>query len=487
MEKPTVTDPEKPLAFENVMTPQSDLSLPLAAAPATVVPDPLAPRLYDVNGNLVVIPAPTKDPRDPLNLSFTRKLLSLGSLCLFGALAAAAEYILGASLPVFALYYAGIDPGPYLEKITDAGGFPGGFNPIGGLQHLPGVPPLQKLYQLATLPILLIGVSNLFLVPLAIAIGRRPVLLFCGVLAVAGCTWAGFSTSLNMHIAARCVQAFGAGTVESLIPLMISDMVPFHQRNVWISSIFATQCVIINVIGIASTNLTVYPGWRWIYYITAILALFFLVCMFIFTPETRYDRTSDELKGIPRPESAFVDAPPRSWRYNLAVQTGPLEWRAGWFAFIDCLRTFFYPHILLITFLNSAMIAAAFASIFTAVPVLITEPYGWHYRYTGLSGLPFLVANFFVLIVSGKYADKLANYFARKRGYRAPENQLINLAIPVTVSIVGCILFGLGADHPYKYPWAMMLIGLGMIFAGFLGTNTVGAVYVLECLPQLPG
>lgn len=484
-----LNDPEKPAILENVATPQSDLSQPFAerTTTTTALTDPLAPRVFDDNGNVIVIPAPTLDPRDPQNLSFRHKLLGLGALCMFGALAAAAEYILGAMLPVFALYYAGIDPGPYLVKVTDIGGFPPNFNPLKQLENLPNVPKFTKLYQLATLPILMIGASNLFLVPLAIAIGRRPVLLFCGLMAIAGCTWAGFSTSLETHIAARCIQALGAGTVESLIPLMISDMIPFHQRNTWIASIFAVQCVIINVLGICATNLTVWPGWRWTYYITSIGAGFFLVLVFLFMPETRWSRTKEELRGIPRPDSDFVDAQPRTWRYNLKIQNGPLLWRSGWLAFADSCRTFFYPHIFLITILNSAMIAAAFASIFTVVPVLITAPYGWHYRYGGLCGIPLLIANFFVLFVSGRYADKLANYFARKRGYRAPENQLINLVFPAILSVVGCLLFGLAAQHPYDYSWAVLLLGLGMVFAGFLGTSTVGAVYVLECLPQLPG
>lgn len=63
-------------------------------------------RLYR-DGQLIRQPAPSMDPRDPLNLSLTRKLVACFFLCLFGALAASAELILGAMLPVFALQYAG--------------------------------------------------------------------------------------------------------------------------------------------------------------------------------------------------------------------------------------------------------------------------------------------------------------------------------------------------------------------------------------------
>lgn len=79
----------------------------------------------------------------------------------------------------------------------------------------------------------MMGVANLILIPLAISIGRRPVVILSGVIAIAGALWAGHSGSLGSHIGARAVQAIGAGTVESLIPFVIQDMVFVHQRNTW--------------------------------------------------------------------------------------------------------------------------------------------------------------------------------------------------------------------------------------------------------------
>lgn len=196
--------------------------------------------LYDENGQLVLIPAPTRDPRDPINLSTIRKLVALIFLCCFGAMAAAAELILGAMLPVFALQYAGIDP-KILLPLTENGGLPQGVDALTYLSDLPNAPPLLHVYLLASMPVLVIGLTNLAFIPVAIAIGRRPVVIGCGIIAIAGATWAGFSQSLASHIVARCLQAFGAGTVESLIPFIIQDMVHVHERNTWISSVFAAQ------------------------------------------------------------------------------------------------------------------------------------------------------------------------------------------------------------------------------------------------------
>lgn len=79
----------------------------------------------------------------------------------------------------------------------------------------------------------MMGLANLVLIPMAISIGRRPVILASGIIAIAGAIWAGNSTSLGSHIGARAIQAIGAGTLESLIPFVIQDMVFVHQRNTW--------------------------------------------------------------------------------------------------------------------------------------------------------------------------------------------------------------------------------------------------------------
>jgi MFS family permease len=247
------------------------------------------------DGDIVVMPAATRDPRDPMNLKMWHKVLGLGCLSFFGALIMSAELILGAALPVFAIQYAGIDPSTFLPFLADtSGGFPAGSNPLLALEFLGG-PPIFKIYFLATMPLLVISVANLLLVPLGISIGRRPVILIAGLLAIAGASWAGESTSLDTHIIARSLQAIGAGSVESLIPFIIQDIIPVHQRNTWISVAFAAQGVIIIAIGFSAPFMIVNLSWRWIYHSTAIAASFFLIGIFFFLPETRWYRTRAEM------------------------------------------------------------------------------------------------------------------------------------------------------------------------------------------------
>jgi MFS family permease len=175
-------------------------------------------------------------------------LRELYLLCIFtngtivGALALSAEVIIGALIPVFSLEYSGINPKILGQLDVTLLNPPGvvNLNPVKILAGLGG-PPLWKVTLLASLPLLTNGISSYFLVPLSISVGRRPVLLACGIMAWIGGLWAGFSRTLDSHIAARCLQALGAGAVEALIPLIIQDIMFIHQRNRAMSSIWAVQ------------------------------------------------------------------------------------------------------------------------------------------------------------------------------------------------------------------------------------------------------
>ncbi|EGX92263.1 MFS transporter, putative [Cordyceps militaris CM01] len=439
---------------------------------------------------VILVPMPTTDPRDPLNLPDWRKLTAIAAICCFGAMAAAAELILGAMLPVFVFLYAGLDP-KLLTKVH----LPTGVNSLTILNEFPG-PPIWHIYLLGSAPILVIGIANFFLVPLAVAVGRRTILLTTGAIAIAGCVGSGFSNSFGVHLACRTIQALGAGTVESLIPFILQDMVFQHQRNAAISVVFATQGLIIAILGIASPYVIGYASWRVLYFATAIAGFVLWVAIFIFLPETKFPRSEDEQQGRPavplqpgqsRPELDFINYPPRRWADDMRLIRGKPDWGSGFQAIWDSIRTFFHPHLFFITMLNSAIIAIGVAAGYTAAPQLLAEPWAWPFYHLGFCLFPVIIAACASFILSGWGADLVANWIAGRKGKRTPEVQLLNLIFPCLTGLVGCLLFGISGDNPEKYHWMIFLLGLAFIVFAFLATNTIGIVYVLESNPQLAG
>lgn len=160
-----------------------------------------------------------------------------------GSLALSAEVIIGSLIPIFLLEYAGVDPTTIrdIDFVAASGGKGTQLNPLAVIPQGVKPPSLEEVSMLATIPLLTNGIASYLLVPLSIAIGRRPVLLLTAVLAWAGGLWAGLSTSLESHLAARAVMGLGAGAVEALIPLIVQDMVFIHQRAKAQSAIVASQ------------------------------------------------------------------------------------------------------------------------------------------------------------------------------------------------------------------------------------------------------
>lgn len=143
-------------------------------------------RLID-QGEIILVPTPTADPRDPLNLPTWRKIAIIVNVSIFAASATLMASSFGAILPIVEQEYHG-DP-----KVSD----------------------------LVTFPALFIGIGNAIFVPISHGIGRRPIYLFSLVLLIAACIWAALCKDLNSHIAARDIMSLAAGQAEALCPIMV--------------------------------------------------------------------------------------------------------------------------------------------------------------------------------------------------------------------------------------------------------------------------
>jgi MFS family permease len=204
-----------------------------------------------------------------------------------------ADFVVGSLLPVFLLEYSGVDPQPVLKN-ADLKGNP---SPLAIVPA--GVVPVS-LYQvtlLQTLPSLSNCVASYFLVPLSLAIGRRPVLILTAMCSWIGGFWAGYSTSIQSHLAARIIHGLGSATVEGLLPLIMQDMVFIHQRNRSIAAIMACQGPVMTIFGIISPYIALHYSWRWIYWVTSGAGILAWIMIILFVPETRTMRTKQELSA----------------------------------------------------------------------------------------------------------------------------------------------------------------------------------------------
>jgi predicted MFS family arabinose efflux permease len=74
---------------------------------------------------------------------------------------------------------------------------------------------------LMTYPSMFMGVGNLICMPLALAIGRRPIYLMSLIILIAAAVWAAYAKDYKEHLSARMLLGFAAGQSEALVPMMI--------------------------------------------------------------------------------------------------------------------------------------------------------------------------------------------------------------------------------------------------------------------------
>jgi cyanate permease len=174
-----------------------------------------------------LVPTPTRDPNDvhslsihtnnersntstdPLNLPIWQKYVILIIVGIYAATANLMTNGMSAFLPAVAASY-GNDP---------------------------------KTHALVTWPAFFMGVGNLISIPVAHAIGRRPVYLTSTIMLTFGCLWCAKSGSLASHIGGRDIMSIGAGTAEALCLIIVQEVFYLHERGRVIAWFCALQTV----------------------------------------------------------------------------------------------------------------------------------------------------------------------------------------------------------------------------------------------------
>lgn len=78
--------------------------------------------------------------------------------------------------------------------------------------------------------VLLVGVGNLFWVPLMRVVGKRPVYLTALPLLVASNIWGAKATSYNSLLASCIVSGFASACGDATVPAVVADLFFVHQR-----------------------------------------------------------------------------------------------------------------------------------------------------------------------------------------------------------------------------------------------------------------
>ncbi|KAF1344686.1 major facilitator superfamily domain-containing protein [Delphinella strobiligena] len=210
------------------------------------------------DGKIVLVPQPDESLNDPLNWPKWRRdsaLLSIGFYCMLG----------GGMTTVLAA----------------------GFNDVAADYDTTTarVALTTGLYMLG------LGCGSVIASPTAILFGKRPVYLISGVIFVLTAVWCALSPNYPSLVVARVFMGLAVSPVECLPSASVAEIFFLHERAYRLGIYTLLLLGGKNLIPLVSAAIIESLGWRWVFWIVAMIVAFGSCLNFFFVPETFWDRT----------------------------------------------------------------------------------------------------------------------------------------------------------------------------------------------------
>ncbi|KAF2460294.1 major facilitator superfamily domain-containing protein [Lineolata rhizophorae] len=210
------------------------------------------------DGKIVLDPQPSSSPNDPLNWPAIRRdaaLLSIGFYCMVG----------GGMTPILAA----------------------GFHDIAEAYDVSvsSVALTTGLYMMG------LGVGAVVVSPTAILYGKRPVYLFTAIIFILTNVWCALSPSYVSLLLARIVQGIAMSPIECLPSASVAEIFFLHERAYRLGIYTLLLLGGKNLVPLVSAVIIQSLGWEWVFWIVAMIGGFGFALLFLFVPETFWDRT----------------------------------------------------------------------------------------------------------------------------------------------------------------------------------------------------
>ena len=221
-----------------------------------------------IDGRVVLNPQPDDSANDPLNWPVWRRDAALLSLGFYSLLGGGMTPVLAAGFNAVAITY-----GVSTQYVAYTTGF----------------------YMLG------LGVGSVVMSPTAILYGKRPIYLLGVTLLVISAIWCAVSPNYPSLAVARVFQGIAVSPVECLPSATIAEIYFLHERAYRIGIYTLLLLGGKNLVPLVSAAIINSMGWRWVFWIVAIIAGGCLVFLFAFIPETFWDRTPHPRRHHARP------------------------------------------------------------------------------------------------------------------------------------------------------------------------------------------
>ncbi|KAG8630623.1 hypothetical protein KVT40_002242 [Elsinoe batatas] len=356
----------------------------------------------------------------------------------------------------------------------------------------------SQVNALLTFNFLLLGVGNMFWVPIATKFGKRFSLLASMAMLFAILIWTAKAKTYNELLAARCLSGFASSAGESLVPEIVADIFFLHERA-GMMSLYVILTSGATAIGplIAGFVIAGNPGtWRDFSWVCAALAGFNLVVIYLFYPESTFrrpmiyevvdaeeiEKENDTRVGVVETEGLGVQhvshvqvSWPKVWtsliRYDRSI---------GFFqAFTRQLAFILYPSVLWAVLVYGTALASQVILIFAFPSLLLAPPYFFAETSVGLIQVAAIIG-FVLACFGGGYLSDLitTRQIVKAKGAYFPEQRLISLMPGAWVGCVGCIVIAFTCAN--RLSWIGIAFGFGIVSFGTVFAPNIAITYVVE-------
>lgn len=375
-----------------------------------------------------------------------------------------------------------------------------------------------------------VGLGYLICIPLATAVGRRPVIIASASITAAGTLWAGFAGGFHQLLVALALQGFGVGSAISMVstrrPLgigkpqdrqnlqadfvfkcivMILDATFIHERPYALSIYWCLGSAIIKSLAIPLPFIVrITTDWRHVFQLWFVLSLVALVLLICFVPETYYVRPPVTLDGRILVQNAtekveFFDLwsslpdlkplpePPRRRRFHDRFRVSrarETEWISMASIYAQMPLCFVNPLIFWVSLLNACLLGAVIFLNLLQPSALLSAPYNGNPDtvgiYLSISGA---VGALLAFPFSGPLTTWLIRFLAlRNGGVRHAEVYLPSFAVPTIAGCLSVALGGIAVDREWPAFWQYVATALSML--SYNAGNVATILWITEAFPR---
>ncbi|KKA24829.1 MFS transporter, partial [Rasamsonia emersonii CBS 393.64] len=259
----------QPLGLKHQPARTSASSLPSPYPPSRSSSRSVVPKKRTPDGRIVLEPQPDDSLNDPLNWPKWRRdaaLLSLGFYCMMG----------GGMTPVLA---AGFGQVAQDYAVTT-----------------------QQVAYTTGLYMMGLGLGSVIMAPTAILWGKRPIYLLGATLFILSAVWCALSPNYPSLVVARIFQGLAVSPVECLPSATIAEIFFLHERAYRVGIYTLLLLGGKNLVPLVSAAIIESRGWRWVFWVVAMIVGGCLLLLFFFVPETFWDRTPRPRDRSKRPK-----------------------------------------------------------------------------------------------------------------------------------------------------------------------------------------